>query len=88
MRTQVSGCKLNGLTVKDVADADVMMMSGESVAPSIRRAEHKFQKKASKKNQVNARIYAKAGISPYEVVDHVTLSHFAHVGKRGGLVRQ
>lgn len=57
------------------------------VSDTRQRSDHKFQKKAQKHAGVNARVLAKAGISPYGTIETAGAQDHVHTGKRGGIVR-
>lgn len=65
------------------------MSAGAAVSDSskVQRSDHKFQKKAQKHAGVNARVLAKAGISPYGTFETAGAQDHIHTGKRGGIVR-
>lgn len=58
-----------------------------AVSDTRQRSDHKFQKKAQKHAGVNARVLAKAGISPYGTFETSGAQDHVHTGKRGGIVR-
>jgi cell division septation protein DedD len=77
-----------GLARTDLADMKAMHVESALQGKAV-RAEHKFQKKPNKQARVNARVCAKAGVSPYGGCgeDGAGLEAFVQVGKKGGVIR-
>ena len=76
------------LSAQDAADMRAMHVEAP-VATKVVRAQHKFQKKASKADGNAARRGARSGVSPYGGFDDSgrDLQAYAQVGRKGGVVR-
>lgn len=73
-------------------EVDVLADTGEvgntvNSASKLQRSDHKFQRKPQKHAGINARVLAKAGISPYGTFESSEAQNHVHTGKRGGIVR-
>eukprot|EP00892_Ulva_mutabilis_P007126 jgi/Ulvmu1/4786/UM020_0071.1 len=69
---------------------DISIMDGNIGvinASKMQRSDHKFQKKPQKHAGVNARVLAKAGVSPYGTFESADAQDLMQTGKRGGIVR-
>jgi hypothetical protein len=76
------------LLAQDVAIMQTMQPAPVAPGKPV-RSEHKFQKKPQKHNGPNARVLARAGVSPYGGFDEhgQGLSAYVQVGRKGGIVR-
>lgn len=78
------GAKLvGGNGVDDMGGNSAILNSSKA-----QRSDHKFQKKPPKHAGVNARVLAKAGVSPYGTFEAAGAQDQIQTGKRGGIVRQ
>jgi hypothetical protein len=76
------------LPAQDVAILQTMQLAPIAPGKPV-RSEHKFQKKPQKHGGPNARVLARAGVSPYGGFDEIGqgLSAYVQVGRKGGIVR-